>query len=71
MYYIPKAVRDFMNGDKDERLKVVTAGIKVLERMPPPKGKGNSQVNSNDYRLVQVRHILISVLTMIIYPHYF
>ena len=45
-----------MHSDKDERLKVVTAGIKVLERMAA-KGKGREKENSDDYRLVQVRNV--------------
>ena len=67
MYYIPKSVRDFMHSDQDERLKVVTAGVKVLERMAPLKGKGSkTEKSTEEYRLVQVRHIPVSVLTSII-----
>ena len=50
VYYIPKSVREFMLSDRDERLKIVTAGIKVLERMAN-KGKGAKA--DEDYRLVQ------------------
>lgn len=46
VYFIPKPVREFMTCDKDERVKVVTGGVKVFER------KGD------DYRLVQVNRVL-------------
>jgi hypothetical protein len=52
VYFIPKPVRDVMVGG-DDKLKIVTAGIKVLERMD--KGKGSK--GGEEYRLVQV-HIL-------------
>lgn len=39
-----------MSRDKEQNLKIVTAGIKVLERMAN-KGKGAKE---DDYRLVQV-----------------
>jgi hypothetical protein len=39
-----------MSRDKEQNLKIVTAGIKVLERMAN-KGKGSKE---DDYRLVQV-----------------
>jgi hypothetical protein len=45
VYFIPKTMRNLMKSDSDERLKIVTSGIKVLER----KGKGGPE----DYRLVQ------------------
>ena len=67
VYYIPKSVRDFMHSDQDERLKVVTAGVKVLERMAPLKGNGSkTEKSTEEYRLVQVRYIPVSVLTSII-----
>jgi hypothetical protein len=50
VYFIPPSVRDFMSRDKEQNLKIVTAGIKVLERMAN-KGKGSKE---DDYRLVQV-----------------
>ena len=40
-----------MHSDKEGSLKVVTAGIKVLERMAH-KGKGKP--DKDEYRLVQV-----------------
>lgn len=48
VYFIPKPVRDFMVGGED-KVKTVTAGIKVLERMD--KGKGSK--GGEEYRLVQ------------------
>jgi hypothetical protein len=46
-------VRDFLSRDKEQNLKVVTAGIKVLERMA---GKGKGSKADDEYRLVQVRY---------------
>ena len=40
-----------MGRDKEQNLKVVTAGIKVLERMA---NKGKGAKIEDDYRLVQV-----------------
>ena len=51
MYYLPRSLRDFMGRDKEQNLKVVTAGIKVLERMA---NKGKGAKIEDDYRLVQV-----------------
>ena len=45
-----------MHSDKEGSLKVVTAGIKVLERMAH-KGKGKP--DKDEYRLVQVRMIFL------------
>ena len=41
-----------MSRDKEQNLKVVTAGIKVLERMA---NKGKGAKSEDEYRLVQVR----------------
>jgi hypothetical protein len=48
-----------MSRDKEQNLKIVTAGIKVLERMAN-KGKGSKE---DDYRLVQVL-LLVSPLRL-------
>lgn len=47
IYYFPPVLREFMAGDMDDRLKCVSAGVKVLERKP--------KVNRGEceYRLLQ------------------
>lgn len=47
VYFIPAAVRALMQGDRDGRLKVVTAGVKVFEKKVLRSG-------DVDYRLLQV-----------------
>eukprot|EP01032_Pedospumella_encystans_P019869 gene19869-22583_t len=46
VYFIPPAARSLMLGDKDARLKVVTAGVKVFEKKVLRSG-------DVDYRLLQ------------------
>ncbi len=48
IYYIPPVVRNFMKSDCNDKMKVVCAGVKVLEK------KVNKHDNSVDYRLIQV-----------------
>jgi hypothetical protein len=48
VYYIPTSVRQLMKGDTDERLKIVSTGIKILER------KQNARPDEQEYRLLQV-----------------
>lgn len=59
-------MRDFLSRDKEQNLKVVTAGIKVLERMA---GKGKGSKADDEYRLVQVRthYYETSVISIIQY----
>lgn len=47
IYYIPDSVLEVMNGDLDERIKVVTSGIKMFER------KGNNVGGEMEYRILQ------------------
>jgi hypothetical protein len=47
VYFMPSSARDLMAADKDGRIKIVCAGIKVLEKKV---NKGNGDV---DYRLIQ------------------
>jgi hypothetical protein len=47
IYLIPASVRALMKGDRDGRLKVVTAGVKVFEKKVLRSG-------DVDYRLLQV-----------------
>lgn len=47
VYFIPSSARDLMHGDKDARLKVVTAGVKTFEKKVLRSG-------DVDYRLLQV-----------------
>lgn len=47
VYFIPSSARDLMRGDKDGRLKVVTAGVKTFEKKVLRSG-------DVDYRLLQV-----------------
>ena len=46
IYYIPTNVKNMLEGDRQNRLKIVTAGVKVFER----KNFGN---NDTQYRLLQ------------------
>jgi hypothetical protein len=48
IYLIPASVRALLNGDRDKRLKVVMAGVKVFEKKVLRSG-------DIDYRLLQVR----------------
>ena len=47
IYYIPNSVLEVMNGDLDDRIKVVTSGIKMFER------KGNNAGGEMEYRILQ------------------
>lgn len=47
IYYIPDSVLEVMNGDLDERIKVVSSGIKVFER------KNNNVGSDMEYRILQ------------------
>ena len=68
MYFIPHPVRDFLARDKEQNLKVVTAGIKVLERMA---GKGKGSKADDEYRLVQVRTSCYKMFVMYTGRHHF
>ena len=46
VYYIPSSVRQLLKGDREEKMKIVCAGIKVFEK----KVKGNGEV---EYRILQ------------------
>jgi hypothetical protein len=48
IYYIPPSVCELMKGDREHRLKIVCAGIKVFEKKVH---KNNQDV---EYRIVQV-----------------
>ena len=61
-------MRDFLARDKEQNLKVVTAGIKVLERMA---GKGKGSKADDEYRLVQVRTSCYKMFVMYTGRHHF
>ncbi len=50
IYLIPASVRALMSGDREGRLKVVTAGVKVFEKKVLRSG-------DIDYRLLQVKEL--------------
>jgi hypothetical protein len=51
VYFVPSSARNFMIGDRNKRLKIVSAGVKVLERSGKQAFAGGGECG---YRLMQV-----------------
>ena len=49
VYYMPAPLRNIMKGDNKDQLKIVTAGLKILDRKP----KGPSKDPTCEYRILQ------------------
>jgi len=48
VYFVPEPLRNLMRNDREDRLKIVMAGVKVLERK-----KGTVDAEGGGYRLLQ------------------